>query len=405
MSRPDSLAVTALLTCLVALGAISTDLYLPSLPALGRTFHADTSEVQLTLSVFLVGFALGQVVYGPLSDRFGRRPVLIGGILLYVVASVGCMSAPGIGALIGLRFFQALGAGTGVVLGRAVVRDVHGREGAARMLSYMGMAMALAPALGPILGGYLQIWFGWRANFAVLSGFGLLCFLGIVMLLPETNRSPDPTATQIPQIARNYGRLARDRAFAGYVLVCAFAYSGIFSFISGSSFVFIEVLGLSPERYGLCFAAIVVGYMIGAFASGRLTLALGIERLVLTGATVALLGGGLAAGLAFGGILHVATILGPVFLFMAGVGLVLPNAMAGAIGPYPGIAGTASALLGFVQMTMAALVGIGVGQLHDGTGRGMTGAIAAMGLGAFLSYVVLVRRSGSDPPRKEQQEP
>ena len=155
-----------LLTALVAFGAISTDLYLPSLPAIGAGFAADISQVQLTLSVFLVGFAVSQAVYGPLSDRFGRRPVLLGGLSIYLIASLACMTAPGIGSLIAWRFVQALGACTGVVLGRAIVRDVYGREGAARMLSYMGMAMALAPALGPILGGYLQVWFGWRANFA-----------------------------------------------------------------------------------------------------------------------------------------------------------------------------------------------------------------------------------------------
>ncbi len=397
MVRPESLVVTVLVTALVGFGAISTDLYLPSLPAIGASFGSTTAEVQLTLSVFLVGFAVSQIVYGPLSDRFGRRPVLIGGVAIYLLATLACLAADSIGQLIAARFVQAVGACTGVVLGRAVVRDIYGRERAAKMLSYMGVAMALAPALGPILGGLLQVWFGWRANFLVLAIFGAICLLGVLRVLPETNRWRDPGATDPARLARNYAELARDPVYFGYVLVCSFAYGGIFAFISGSSFLFIEVLGLAPDVYGFCFAAIVVGFMIGAFASGRLTTALGIERLVLAGAGLGLAGGLAAPLLTFAGVLSVAGILIPVFVFMVGAGLMLPNAMAGAIGPYPRMAGTASAFLGFVQMTLAALLGIAVGQLHDATGRGMTGAIGVVALGALVSYLGLVRRNSRRP--------
>ncbi len=390
--RSDSLPVAVLLTALVAFGAISTDLYLPSLPAIGRAFGSDTAEVQLTLSVFLAGFALSQVVYGPLSDRYGRRPVLIVGLGLYVAASLACMAAPGIELLIAARFLQSIGACAGVVLGRAVVRDVYGRERAAKALSYMSMAMALAPALGPILGGYLQIWFGWRANFLVLATFGAGSLLGVLLLLPETSPQRDPAATSLAQMLRNYLLLAKDPVYLGYVLVTAFAYSGIFAFISGSSFVLIEVLGLSPDLYGLCFAAVVVGYMIGTFASGRLSSVLGLDRLMLAGALIGFTGGALALGLALSDVLDVTAIVAPVFLFMIGAGLMLPNAIAGAIAPYPMMAGTASAFLGVVQMGVAAIVGIAVGHFHDGTARAMTGALAMVALGALISRLALVGR-------------
>ncbi|MGF1608398.1 MAG: multidrug effflux MFS transporter [Kiloniellales bacterium] len=392
MARPDSLIVVVLVTGLVAFGAISTDLYLPSLPAIAAHFGVDAGEAQLTLSVFLIGFALSQLVYGALSDRFGRRPVLLVGLVIYVLASIACMLAPSIGLLIAARLLQAVGACAGVVLGRAVVRDVYGRERAARVLSYVGMAMALAPALGPILGGFIQVWFGWRASFLVLALFGATILAGVFTQLPETNQSRDPTLRLGRQLL-NYRSLLQHRAYLGHVLVATCAYSGIFVFISGSSFLLIDVLGLSPEEYGLCFAAIVVGYMLGTLLSGRLTMRLGLERMILIGSLVGLLAGGTAAVLSLAGVVDLLAVLAPFFLFLVGCGLMLPNALAGAMGPFPTMAGAASALLGFIQMVVAAGIGVAVGQLHDETGRGMALALAVVAIGAFLSYRLLIRPS------------
>ncbi len=392
MLRPESLAVTVIVTALVAFGAISTDLYLPSLPAIAAAFETDAAQVQLTLSLFLAAFAVGQLLYGPLSDRFGRRPVLLVGLTIYLGATLACLFASGIEVLIAARFAQAIGACSGVVLGRAVVRDVHGRERAARVLSYIAMAMALAPALGPILGGYLQVWFGWRANFFALTLFGGATLLAVALLLPETNRSRNPRATEPRRLLGNYRALARHPDYRAFVTIAACAYSGIFAFISGSSFLLIDVMGLSPEIYGLCFAVMVAGYMLGTFASGRLTLRLGLERMVAAGAVIGLIGGGVMAGFSAAGVLTLTALLVPVFVFTVGAGLMLPNAMAGALGPFPEMAGAASALLGFVQMAFAALVGVGVGHLHDGSGRSMTFAIAAVGLGAFVTMLRLRRR-------------
>lgn len=192
--RPDSVAVAALLTALVAFGPISTDMYLPSLPALVSDFQTDVPTVQLTLSAFMVAFALAMLVYGPLSDRFGRRPVLLGAVVLYVISSVACVFAPTIEALVVARVFQAMGCCAGPVLGRAVVRDVYGRERAAQVLSYMGTAMALAPAIGPIAGGWLQVAFGWQAVFVVLSLFSLIALFGTYFMLDETNPHKNPYA-------------------------------------------------------------------------------------------------------------------------------------------------------------------------------------------------------------------
>ena len=395
MPRPESLPVTLLLAACIAFLPLSTDLYLPSLPELTRVFEADVADVQLTLSVFLAGFAVAQLVYGPMSDRFGRRPVLLGGLVLYFLASLACALAPSIEALIAARLLQAIGACSAPVLGRAIVRDVHGRDRAAKILAYMGTAMALAPAVGPILGGYLLVWFGWRANFLLLSLFGGLVLAGVALTLRETNEFRDGQALRLARMAGNYRILIGSRVYAGYVLANAFIYSGLFAFISGSSFALIDYLGVAPERFGLLFGIVVAGYMAGTVIAGRLTLHLGLDRMILAGAVVATLAGLVMAGLAWGGARAAAAIIGPQFVFMIGVGMVMPNSMAGAIGPFPRMAGLASALLGFLQMGLAALVGIAVGVFHDGTPLSMTVAIAAAGAATLAAFRLLIRRPGA----------
>jgi DHA1 family bicyclomycin/chloramphenicol resistance-like MFS transporter len=396
MRPPNGLPVTALLTALVALGPLSTDLYLPSLPSLARYFAVGVEDIQLTLSVFLVGLATAQLVYGPLSDRFGRRPVLLVGLTIYVIASFFCMLAPSVPVLVAARFVQAVGACVGPVLGRAVVRDVYGREGAARVLAYMSAAMALAPAIGPILGGFLEEWFGWRINFLALVIYGSGGLVIAWRILPETNKSPDLQAAQPIRILLGYRGLLNHRAYVGYVFCCAFAYSGIFAFISGSSYVLQEVVGLGPIGFGLCFAGVVIGYIIGTMVAGRLSRQLGIDRLIGIGAGIGVAGGALLLALALAdstrsGVAGALLIVGPMLVFMIGVGLVLPNSIAGAIGPFPRAAGAASALLGFTQMTAAAAIGIAVAALYDGSSVPMTATIAVVALGVLLAFMLLVR--------------
>jgi MFS transporter, DHA1 family, multidrug resistance protein len=388
--RPDSVAVAALLTMLVAFGPISTDMYLPSLPALVSDFGSDVPTVQLTLSVFLVAFAVSMLVYGPLSDRFGRRPVLIGAIAIYVVASVACALAPTIEALIAARAMQAVGCCAGPVLARAVVRDVYGRERAAAVLSYMGTAMALAPAIGPVLGGWLQVVYGWQATFWVLTAFSGVALVGVLTMLDETNAHRNPDALSMRGMLHAYRTLLSHRGYVGYVATIAACYSIIFSFISGSSFVLIQVVGLTADVYGLCFAAMVIGYMSGTFISGRFGRRIGLDRLILTGATIATAAGVAMAGFAWAGETHIETIVIPQVIAMLGVGLVFPNCQAGAIGPFPTMAGAASSLLGFSQMGVAAAVGLAIGLTFDGTARPMATAIAIAALMTLLSFRLIV---------------
>lgn len=391
-----SLWVSALLTALVAFGAISTDLYLPSMPALGKDLSAEPALVQLTFSAFMIGFALAQLVYGPLSDRFGRRPVLLLGLTIYVVAAGLCALAQTIEQLIFARFLLALGACSGPVLARAVVRDLYGRERAARMLAYMGAVMGVIPAVAPTIGGFLTAYIGWRSNFLFLAAFAAACLLGTWFLLQESNRFRDPAATQPVRLLRNYRYLLGQPDFLGYSLAIGFIFGGFAAYIPSSSYLLIDYVGISVANYGYYFAIGVGGYVLGTLIAGRFGARIGLDRMILLGSLIGLLGAALFLGGALVGWKHWVPIIGPATVMLVGVGLIVPNAVAGAIGPYPTMAGAASALMGFVQMSFGAISSIVVGSLFDGTplysGWGLIVCTAA---GALSFYVLVWRRLGN----------
>lgn len=390
---PTSFAVAALLTALVAFGPISTDLYLASLPDMARDFKTSVEMVQLTLSVFLAGFACAMLVYGPLSDRFGRRPVILAGVCIYLVGSVACMLAPTIETLIASRFLQALGACCGPVVGRAVVRDVYPKEQAARVLSYMASAMALAPFAAPIAGGWFHALFGWRSNFVLLALFGIILLAAVWRLLDETNQHKDPAALSPSGMLINYRTLLADRRVLGYMLTVALAFGGMFTFISGSSFVLIDVMGLPPALFGFGFAVVIAGYIAGGFVAGKWTGRVGLDRMILAGTMGCAGFGTLAALLAWSGITAMAALLLPLMGFFFSAALVLPNSTAGAIAPYARMAGAASALVGFLQM----LGGATAGWLHaasfDHSTRPLATLAAVMGVAALVAFRLLVKKA------------
>jgi DHA1 family bicyclomycin/chloramphenicol resistance-like MFS transporter len=393
---PESIGTSAILIGAVALGPVSTDLYLPSVPWIGRDLGADVAATQLTLSVFLAAFAIAQIPVGPLSDRFGRRPLLLIGLAVYVLASMACAVAPSIEMLILARAVQAVGACAGVVLGRAIVRDIYGRDRAARMLAYIGSAMALAPMVGPILGGAVQGALGWRWNFGILTTFGAMALALAWRGLAESNVQRDPSALDPARMAANFRTLLRDRAFLGFALTVAFSYAGLFAFISGSSFVLIDALGVATEHFGFFFAMGVIGYMTGTQIAGRLTMRMGIARMIWLGGVISLAGGAAMvalAPLAPGNAWAPFAVAVPMACYMIGTGIVMPNAQAGALGPFAQMAGAASALMGFLQMAIAATVGIAFGQLHDGTPLPMAILVAAAACCSLASFVMLARRA------------
>ncbi|MBI3507092.1 MAG: multidrug effflux MFS transporter [Proteobacteria bacterium] len=400
MNVPPPVAATRtlffLVIALVAIGPLSTDLYLPSLPSIGRDLATGVAGTQLTMSIYMAAFAVAQLVHGPLSDRFGRRPVIIGGMTLYVAATAACAFAATIDQLVAARALQAAGACAGVVLGRAVVRDVYGREGAARMLALVGSVMAFAPAIGPVLGGIVEVNFGWRWNFAVLVVFAVALLAMVATRLVETNRLRDASALDPVRMLRNYATLLRDRRYLGYALCVSFGYGGLFAFLSGSSFVLIDDLGLAPDVYSWFFVVMVVGFFTGAQTAAHFTLRMGINRMLVLGAAINLVGGGTMlavtlAGLTVPGVTGAAFVVGPMAVYMIGMGINMPNAQGGALGPYPHMAGSASALMGFLQMACAALVGIAFGRLHGGTPVVLAALVLFCALAVTASLVFLVR--------------
>ena len=387
--------VAILLTAVVGLGALSIDMFLPSLPALAAFYRTDAATAQLTVTLFLAGLAVSQLVWGPLSDRFGRRRVLLAGLALYTMAGTACAFIPGIRTLIVARVVQALGAGSGPVIARAVVRDLYEPLRAARILAAMGTAQALTPILAPVLGGWVHALAGWHAVFLVQGAFGAAFLLTAAGVVPETNvYAGAPGAEPLP---RRVAELLGHPRYLAYVTVAAFMFGGQFAFITGSSFALIGVLGVSPTVYGVCFGSVATGLMAGNFVSVKLGPRLGIDTMIRAGTLIGAAAGLAMALLAWAGVASVISVVGPMFGFAFGLGFVLPNAAAGAIGPFPRMAGLASAVLGFVQLTGSALYAIVVSQFYDGTLRPMTTAVATAGLAALVVFALLSRRSTTTP--------
>jgi DHA1 family bicyclomycin/chloramphenicol resistance-like MFS transporter len=391
MLRPDTLALTALLALLTAVGPMSVDLYLPSLPELGRVFGASVPQVQLTLSGYLLCFAIGQIVFGPISDHVGRKPVLLAALSLYVAVCLSCMFATSIEMLIALRCLQALGVAGAPVLARAIVRDLYHGVRAGRELARMGSITALAPVVAPSLGGILQSTFGWRASFLGMAALGLCAIVLVVRLLPETMKQPPKHPMSLLSIIRGYGMFLRHRTFRIYLAIVSASYGGLFAWISGSSFVLQDLYGLSPLLFGLIFAAATLGYGLGTLLAARLVVRIGIDRTIVCGG-VALAAGGLAMAAAIAlGATSPAALAVPMALYLCGLGLAMPQSMAGALMPFPERAGAASSLLGFLQQATASAIGIVVGQMLGSSALPLAAIIAAMGVLALA--LALFRRS------------
>jgi len=351
---------------LVAMMAVSTDLYLPGIPQLIESLSADVSQGQLTLSVFLMGFAIGQLFYGGISDRHGRKPVLYLGLVIYLAGTLGCIFAPDINSLIGARFVQGLGGASAPVLARAMVSDSHSRVDAARVMASIAGAMALIPAIAPVIGSWLLYIFEWRAHFVVLLILGLLTFAGVTRL-QETLKTLSTDSFKLSGIISQFPLCLSNSSFAGYALCGGAAYAAMFCYISTSSFLIIGMLGLAPELFGYTFMVVVFGYITGAMLSSRLVGRRGVIWVLAFGQLVGLAAAGLLLILAVFEINRLVPLLVAFYLiFMAG-GLSLAISQMGAIAELPEAAGKASSVFGFLQIAFASLLGFLVGQFYNNT--------------------------------------
>ncbi len=390
--KPSHRHMALVLGALTAFGPLAIDTYLPSFPAISGELGVEAGAVQVTVAVYFLGLALGQLCYGPVADRFGRKRPLYAGLLLFVLASAGCALARGIDALILLRLLQALGGSALLVIARAVVRDFYDERESARVLSLLMLVMGLAPILAPLLGGQLVALFGWRSIFWLLAAFALLCLLAVRLTLPESLPPEARRRRNLATILADYLTLLGNRPFMAHVLSGGLISAGMFAYIAGSPFVFMEIFGVSPERFGLFFGANALGLIAFSQINARLVRSVApavILTVVLPGAATA---GLLLLAAAATGIAGFPGILAPLFLFVSSLGFVAPNATALAMAPQGRNAGSAAAVLGMTQFLCGGVAGGLVSALYDRTALPMALVIAVCGHGAATAHLLFGRR-------------
>jgi len=386
MLRPGSFALTLLLAMLIGLGPLSVDMYLASLPEIARLLNAPAAQVQLTISVYLVGLACAQVIFGPLSDRHGRRPVLLSALGAYLLASLACALATSIEALIAARFLQALGGSGAMVLARATVRDMYEGVRVARELSRMAAIMAIAPLLAPLAGGVLQTLFGWRSNFVALFLFAATAWIMVWFLLPETLRQRAPEPFSLGSTLRSYRRFLAHRSFVVHLGIGMCCMAGLFAWISAAAFVLQDIYGLSPLAFGVAFAIAASGYLVGTSIAARFVMRWGSGRTMGFG-TAAMACGGLAMVLAVALGAHVAVaLIVTAGVYMIGMGMALPQSQAGALLPFADRAGAAASLFGLCTQTSSATVGAILGHTLSDTAWPLAIAMALAGCLGLLQW-------------------
>ena len=386
-TRAPTTGQLVLLVGLSALAPLSLQIFLPALPAIQRHFEVTPGVAQLALSLSILANAVATLAFGPLSDRFGRRPALLAGLVAFVIGSALAAVAPTIELLIAARILQAVGGAAGMVLARAIVRDLFEREKAASVIAYMTTAMVVVPMLAPVLGAVLVDVSGWRAIFVVVVMAGLLLLWQAQGRLLETRRAGTGAGGWSGMLTASL-RLMRLPAFWSYALQSTFSIALFFAFISGAPYFVIDVLGRPATEYGLYFIMVSAGYMAGNLVAARHAQRVGVDRLILLGAIGALAAALLTVGLLVGLPWSPITLFAPMLLGAFSNGMSMPNAQAGVISVDPLLAGTAAGVAGFLQMTTAALVSQAVGMLQNGTPYPMIACMTACALLALLGFVL-----------------
>jgi DHA1 family bicyclomycin/chloramphenicol resistance-like MFS transporter len=389
---PSRVRLVLILGALTSFGPLATDMYLPSFPVLARTFGTDAPSVQATLATYFAGLGAGQIIYGPISDRYGRKGPILFGISLFVVASAMCALATSIEELWLARLGQSLGGCVGMVLGRAAVRDLFVGAEASRFFSHLILVLGIAPIVAPTLGAQVLELFGWRAIFWALALFGIAGLLLTWFGLPETLPLERRSSGGIGAVLADYRRLLADWHFLGFTLSSNLVFAGMFAYIAGSPFVFIQMFGVGPSHYALLFGLNALAIVLISQLNAWLVLRLGPALMLRAGLAVFLAAALvlIAAAASGAGLLAIAA---PLFLTVGVMGIVPPNAMALALEHYPRAAGSASALTGALQFSIGAPVVALLGAIHDGTARPM--AIVILACAVLALAINLTTKAGS----------
>lgn len=392
--RPAPIGLIVLLMAMSAIGPVSLNILVPSTPTMAVLFDTNIGTVQLTLSLYLFGLAISQLFLGPLSDRFGRKPVLLTGLGITAVASFGAMFSTSIGMLIVFRTLQALGASSGLVIGRAIIRDLYTRERAAAMIGLVTTVMVVAPMLAPMVGGMIDTHFGWEYTFALVGAAAAIVMGWAVLSLPET-RPDHVTGGGVRYIMGESRELLTDRRFLGYVLVCALGTSSYFAFLGAGPHVVVTMMARTSAEYGLWFIITAAAFMAGNFITTRTVQRYGVDRMIAVGLVFQMAGAvaTIAAVWLFpdGGPW---TIFLPQILMSVGNGIFLPNCVAGAVSVRPQAAGTASGITGFMQMSIGATAAQVMSHLiaTATTAMPLSLVMSAVSVAATLAFYMLLRR-------------
>lgn len=385
--KTDSTAFVLLLAFLTSIGPLSTDIFLPSLPSIRAVFGTSAAGAQATLTGYFIGFALAQAIYGPISDRIGRRTVLLVGLVAYTFAAAVCIFARSIEVLVIARIVQAVAAAAPMILARTIVRDLYAGVRAGQLLSVMASIMGIMPIVAPVVGGFLEVRYGWRSTFVVMTASGVLAFAMVALVLPETLREPRAERLSVGSILASYAVVARSAAFRAYAALVCLSYAGLITYIGVSSFIMQGRYRLSPAGFGLTFAtsalAFVAGTFLGRFLAGRL----GLDRTIGVGTGFLAVGGVLLpVGVAFGPG-NAAEFVLPMTIYMIGIGVVVPQALAAALTPFPERAGAASSLIGLLHMSVGAFFLILAGVVFGEDTMANATVLGGSGVAALVVYL------------------
>ena len=392
MSSPPTLIRTVLILCgPAALVAVAIDTFLPTMHAMASDLGVSVGEIQISLGVFSAGVAFGQIPSGPLSDRFGRRPVLLGGLMVFLLTALGCAWTENINALYLLRFLQGIAGATAMVVVRSVGRDLFGTTDSARLFGYLFFFISLMPVLGPMIGGNFTAWFGWRSVFIYMAIYAGVFLTVIWLTMAESLPAKDTRALQPINLAQDYITILRDRTFLAFAVCGIGIFIGLFSLFGGLPAVLTGMMGQTPAELGYLWATLMTFHMVAAAASGRLVDMIGIKNQAAIGVVV-MLGGGLSfLALALADVTTVSALIFPSAAIAVGFALAMPPITAGALANFRNMAGRATSLMGFIHIGTGALVVTLLGILDDGGQMPLAYFLALAGCSATLGYIFLIR--------------